>query len=336
MATTVKPGQMTLMDEARRLDPDGKVARIAELMTKRNEILQDAVYLEGNLKTGHTTTMRTGIPTVAWRQINQGVQPAKSTTKQISFTAGHLEGLGQVDEMLVKLSKDPQGLRLSENAPYIESIAQTLATTMFYGDVTIYPDRFTGLTKYYSSTTADSGGNVILGGGSDTDNTSVWLVCWGDQTTHCFYPQGSKAGIEHNDLGKMLIEDGITTGSKYMAYVDQYMADCGLAVRDWRFNVRICNLDVSALATAGASADSSATLMRFMIQAVNKLPNLNMGRLAWYCNKEVKTALDIQAFNKTNLQLSISEVEGFGPVTKFMGIPVRRCDAILNNESLVS
>jgi hypothetical protein len=335
--STIGNTNLTWLDYAKRLEADGKVARIVEMMNKTNEILDDMVMIPGNTQTGHRTTLRTGLPTVAWRQINKGVQPSKSTVKQTEFSAGLLEGLGQVDEELVALAEDKAGFRLSENAPYIESISQTLATTTFYGDVTVNPERFTGLAKYYSALTGvDSAANVISAGGAQSDNTSLWLVVWGEQTIHGFFPKATKAGIEHKDLGAQLVSDGGTPEGKFMAFVDQYKAKMGMAVRDWRYAVRICNIDLSNLATAGDESDSSADLIKFMVQAVNKIPNIKAGKAAWYCNKDVKTALDIKALNKSNIQLSIETLANGSPVTKFLGIPVRRCDAILNTETVVS
>jgi hypothetical protein len=324
------------MDHARRLDPDGKIARIAEMLNLVNEVLEDLVFVEGNTTTGHKTTVRTGLPSVAWRQINKGTQPTKSQTKQNLFTAGVIEGLGRIDEELVNIAVDKAAFRLSENAPFIEAISQLMATTLFYGDVNVNPDRFTGLSPFYSSTTADSGTNVILGGGASTDNTSLWLVVWGENTIHAFYPRGSKAGIEHNDKGLQMVNDSETPAGQYYAFIDQYKTRLGLAVRDWRYAVRICNLDVSDLATAGNTSDSSANLIKFMLQALNKVPSLRLGRASWYCNKEVKTALDIKAYNKSNVNLTIQNLENGAPITRFMGIPIRRCDAILNAETLVA
>lgn len=328
--------KLNLMDHAKRIDPNGKIAKIVEALNTTNEILDDMVVIEGNTQTGHKTTIRTGLPTVAWRQINKGIQPTKSTTRQIEHSCGMLEGMGQVDEELVALASDGAAFRLSENAPMFESISETLATTLFYGDVTVYPDRFTGLTPYYSATTADSGANVIKAGGSSTDNMSLWLVVWGENTIHGFFPKGSKAGTEHVDLGKQLVEDGITTGAKYLAYVDQYKVKMGLAVRDWRYAVRICNIALSTLTTAGDTSDTSANLLKYMIQAINLIPNIKAGKAAWYCNKYVKTALDIKAMSKANVQLTISDLENGNPITKFLGIPVRKCDALVIDEALVS
>lgn len=332
---TIGNTNLTLMDWARRIDANGKIQRITEMMNTVNEVLDDLVFVEGNSTTGHKTTLRTGLPTVAWRQINKGVQPSKSQTKQQLFTAGVIEGLGRVDEELVNIAGDKAAFRLSENAPFIEAIAQTMATTLFYGNVETNPERFTGLSPYFSASTADSGANVILGGGSSA-LTSLWLVVWGDNTIHAFFPKGTKAGIEHNDKGLQLVSDAETPAGQYYAYMDQYKDRMGLCVRDWRFAVRICNIDITALATAGDTSDTSANLIKFMIQAMNKIPSLRLGRAAWYCNKEVKTALDIKAYNKSNVNLTIQSIENGAPITRFMGIPIRRCDAILNAETVVA
>jgi hypothetical protein len=59
-----------------------------------------------------------------------------------------------------------------------------------------------------------------------------------------------------------------------------------------------------------------------------------MGRTVIYANRVVRTYLDLQAMNKTNVLLRIEEFDGV-PITTFRGIPVRTCDAILNNEARV-
>jgi hypothetical protein len=326
------------MDHARRIDEGGKIARIAEMLNQTNEILSDLVYVEGNTTTGHKTTLRTGLPTIAWRQINKGVQPSKSQTKQQLFSAGIMEGMGRVDEELVNIATDKAAFRLSENAPFIEAISQTIAETIFYGNVEVNPERFTGLAPYYSAlstATADSAKNVITASGT-TNLTSLWLIVWGEQTIHAFYPKGTQSGIEHNDKGLQLVTDDQTPAGLYYAWIDQYKCRLGLAVRDWRYAVRICNIDSVALATAGDTSDTSANLIKLMIQAKNKIPSLKLGRAAWYCNGDVKTALDIKAMSKSNVQLTISDLANGESLTKFLGIPIRRVDQILNTETLVS
>jgi hypothetical protein len=48
----------------------------------------------------------------------------------------------------------------------------------------------------------------------------------------------------------------------------------------------------------------------------------------------IRTYLDLQAMNKTNVLLRIEEFGG-KPITTFRGIPVRTVDAILNNEATI-
>jgi len=59
-----------------------------------------------------------------------------------------------------------------------------------------------------------------------------------------------------------------------------------------------------------------------------------MGRVAIYCNRVVRTYLDLQAMNKTNVLLRLEEFDG-KVVTTFRGQVVRTVDAILNNEAQV-
>lgn len=321
----------TLADVAKRYDADGKIDTIVELLSETNEVLDDMTFLEGNLPTGHRTTVRSGLPASTWRKLNYGVQPSKSTTVQITDTTGMLEAYAEVDKALADLNGNTASFRLSEDRAFLESMNQTMANTLFYGDTGTDPEKFMGLSARYNSTTAESGDNIIVGGGSGSDNTSVWLVCWGPNTCHGIYPKGSQAGLNHQDLGEVTLEDA--ANGKYQGYRTHYKWDIGMSVRDWRYIVRIPNIDVSNL-TKDASG-SSAALVDLMVQAVEKLPNVNLGRCVFYGNRTISSILRRQITNTSNVRLSMDEVAG-KRVMSFDGIPFRRNDAILNNEALVS
>ena len=63
MATLpTKAGAVTLTDFAKSIDPDGRLAAVIELLNQNNQCLQDILWKEGNLPTGHRTTVRTGLP----------------------------------------------------------------------------------------------------------------------------------------------------------------------------------------------------------------------------------------------------------------------------------
>lgn len=320
----------TLSDWAKEQDPDQKQARIVNLLDQTNEILTDMLFLEGNLPTGHRTTVRTGLPTGAWRALNAGIPSEKATSAQVDETCAMLESLGIVDEALADLNGNTAAFRLSENSAFIEGMNQTMASGVFYSNDALAPSQFLGLSPRYSDSTAKNGQNIIKMGGSGSDNASIWLIVWGDHTIHGIYPKGSKAGLDHNDMGIDLVDDG--TGKKFRAYRDHYKWNTGVALRDWRYGVRICNIDVSDLLadTTGASVK----LIEAMIRAVHRIPNLKMGRAAFYMNRTIRECLDIQAMNKANVQLSIKEFDGEF-ITSLRGVPFRTVDALLNTEAPV-
>ena len=319
---------LTYTDWAKRYN-DGRISVIVELLSQTNEILDDMRWVEGNLPTGHRTSVRTGLPLGTWRQLNYGVQPTKSTTSQVTDTCGMLETYSEIDKALADLNGNTAEFRLSEDKAFLEGLSQQLAQTLFYGNTATTPEKFMGLTPRFSTLNAGtaSSQNVIDAGGTGADNTSIWLVVWSDLTVHGIFPKGSKAGLQMRDLGEQTLLDA--NGNRYQGYRTHYKWDAGLTVRDWRYAVRIANIDVSDLAS-GTPAD----LTKFMIRATHKVPSLKTGQPVFYMNRTGRQWLDVQAANKDNVMLNISEFEG-RPVREFLGIPIRTCDQIALNEPRV-
>ena len=327
---TVGSTAATLSDWARRVDPDGKVAKIVEILNETNEVLDDMKWVEGNLPTGHKTTIRSGLPTVTWRLLNYGVQPSKSRTVSVTDTVGMLESYAEVDKDLADLNGNTNEFRLSEDSSFLESMSQEMATTLFYGNTNSDPEKFMGLSPRYNSLSAENAGNIIVGGSADTDNTSVWLILWGPATCHGIFPKGKVTGLQHTDKGQVTLEDA--AGGKYEGYRSHYKWDAGFCLRDWRYVVRIPNIEISAL-TKDASA--GADLVDLMVQAQELIPSLGKGTPVFYCNKTIRSVLRRQISNTSNVHLSIDQVGG-KHVMNLSGIPVRKCDALLNTEALVS
>lgn len=322
----------TLIDIASRIEDDGKVTtNIVELLAETNEIIQDATFLECNDGTSHKTTIRSGLPSATWRLLNYGVQPSKSTTVQVKDATGMLEAYAEVDKALADLNGNTAAFRMSEDRAFVEAMNQAFVDTLIYGNTSTNPERFMGLAPRYSTKSgAENGDNIILGGGSGSDNTSIYLAVWGPNTLHGIYPRGSKAGLAMRDLGEETLTDA--NGGRYQGYRSHYKWDCGLTLRDWRYVVRIANIDVSDL-TKNASA--GADLMDLMVQALELIPNLGMGRPVFYCNRTIRSFLRRQMLNKSNVNLTLDDVAG-KKVLAFDGVPVRRVDAILNTEATVS
>ena len=317
---------LTYTDWAKRYN-DGRISVIVELLSQTNEILDDMRWVEGNLPTGHRTSVRTGLPQGTWRQLNYGVQPTKSTTTQVTDTCGMLETYSEIDKALADLNGNTAEFRLSEDKAFLEGLSQQMAQTLFYGNTATTPEKYMGLAPRFSSLGAENGTNIIDAAGTGSDNASIWLVVWSDLTVHGIFPKGSKAGLQMRDLGEQTLLDA--DSNKYQGYRTHYKWDAGLTVRDWRYAVRIANIDVSDL-QAGTGAD----LVTLMIKATHKVPSLKTGQPVFYMNRTGRQWLDIQAATKDNVMLKISEFEG-RPVREFLGIPIRTCDQLLNNEPRV-
>jgi len=337
--TTLANTNLTLIDWAKRQDPDSKPARVIELLAQQNEIITDMVMKEGNLPTGHRTTVRSGLPDVAWRKLNYGVQPSKSTTVQVDDTCGMLEAWSVVDKDLAELNGDVGAFRNSEASAFLEGMNQEFAQTLIYGNSGTEPEAFTGLALRYSSLSAANGQNILSGGGA-ANNTSVWLVGWGDNTVHGIYPKGSSAGLTQTDRGLEVVTDA--AGGKYEAYHEKFQWKAGLALRDWRYVVRIANVNVAdLLALTGTQASTASTeLIKLMSRALDRLPMRGGIRPAFYANRTVLSNLRIQALQKSTAALSIQDgLNQFGQTiqeTRFLGVPVRLVDQILNTEAAVS
>src|SRR5580704_3307903 len=116
---TLGTSAITYADWAKRMDDGYKVARIIELLSQTNEVLEDMLVMEGNLPTGHKTTVRTGLPQATWRLANQGVPNGKSTTAQITDTCGNLEAYSEIDKDIADLNGNTQEFRLSESKAFL-------------------------------------------------------------------------------------------------------------------------------------------------------------------------------------------------------------------------
>jgi hypothetical protein len=339
---------LTYADWAKRTDDDYHIASIIEILSQTNEILDDMMVVEGNTSTGHKTTIRTGIPQATWRLLNTGVPNAKSTTAQIVDTCGNLETYSVVDKDLADLAGNSAEFRLSEVKAFLQGMSQQVATTLIYGNQHTNPERFTGFAPRYStvnSSNSNTAANVLDAQGTSSTNTSIYVGVWGNDTCHATFPKGKITGLQHRDMGEWPVTD--SAGNTYQAYRDHFKWEIGLVLRDWRYWTRIANIDVTQL--TGVSA---ANLINLLVRALYRLPTApssataiqssdtpevraNMGRTVIYCNRVVRTYLDLQAMNKTNVLLRLEEWDG-KVVTTFRGIPIRTCDAILSNEAQVT
>jgi len=202
-----------------------------------------------------------------------------------------------------------------------------------YGNESTEPEAFTGFSPRFNSLAAANGDNIVSGAGAGADNASIWLVIWGPNTVHGIYPKGSKAGLTVTDKGQVTIENADGAGGRMEAYRTHYKWDCGLTVRDWRYIVRVANIDVSDLTLDAATG---AKLIDLMTQSLELPPSLTVGRPVFYVNRKIRSFLRRQIANKVAQSTLTMESVAGKHVVSFDGIPVRRVDQLLNAEAVVA
>ena len=336
---TIASTVLTMLDWAKSLDPDGAVAKTIEILSQDNEILEDMLFKEGNLPTGEQTSIRTGLPTVYYRLINQGTPKSKSTKVQIVENAANLEARSEVDKDEADLQNNTQEYLADEGMAFLEAMEQQMATTLFYGSAA-NPEQFVGFAPRYNDLSATNAQNIISAGGSGSDNSSIWLVGWGQRTIFGVFPKGSTAGVSHQDLGEGDAFD--SNNDRFRAYMALWKWKNGLVVKDWRYAVRIPNIDISDLvAKATTQAITAATAIdKLMARAIDRIPKGNTAKLSFYVNRTVASHLRIMAMDRSTGAVTIEPaINQFGEnihQLMFLGIPVRIVDALTEAEAAVT
>jgi hypothetical protein len=332
-------GVATLLDVLGEIAPDGSQFDTAEVLTQSTEVLQDMTWLEGNLVTGHRDSVRTALPTPSFRAINEGVPVTKGATAPIEETCALLEDFSQCDRELAILSGNVSQFRLRQARPHMVGFAHTMATNVFYGNAATSPKGFTGLAPRYNSLStavSQTATNVINALGTGSALRSIWLVGWSDDTITGLYPKGTKAGLEHEDATSPIPGNDAqaladANGNLYMGYRDHWVWRCGLMVKDWRYAVRIANIDPTLLTFNAATGPD---LQDLMIRALETIQSQEGVRLAFYVPRTVRAFLRRQLVQKKNAFLSLDQ-QGGSATLNFDGVPIRRIDALNTNEAQV-
>jgi hypothetical protein len=342
MMATIGASFLNLIDMFRQGGNEA-TAQIVEVLRRSSPAVRDAITVEANQGTTHQHAIRTNLPAVTWGRLYQGIPQSKSGRAMVTDTTGFVEGLSTVDERLLDISPNPAATRLEEAESFIESMTQEAETGIFYHDSASTPEKFKGLSARYNtvSGTGQNINQVVDALGSGSDNTSIWFVTWSENATHLIHPKGTQAGITRKDRGSQRVTDA--DGNAYYVKEEEFRWHLGVAVRDWRYNARIANIDVSNL-LAG-----SVDVLKYMRAAYHKLhgrikatdmkdenASIN-GRTVIYMNRTVYEALDAQLTNPTlnaALRLTPMQLEG-DEVEAYRGIPIRVTDALLNTEARV-
>ncbi|WP_331000475.1 major capsid protein [Pectinatus frisingensis] len=326
---------VTLADIKSRLDPNGLPAQIVEVLNKENQIVADTLWMEGNLPTGNVTTQRTSIPTPSVRRLNRGVLPSKSTTKQVTDTCTIFEDFNDIDEHVLSIAPNKEAERTSQDAAFTEGFREKLADMIFYGDTDIDAGEFNGLAKRFvkmSDTKGKPGYQIVSADGNASTNSSAWFVEWGAQSVCGIYPRGETGAMTTNDKG--LVPKTDSEGRIMYAWRTQFYWKPGLAVKNFRKVSRLANIDITKLKTYGTSSDTSPLLMQKLVIAKNRI--YQPGNVKLYVSPTVYDYCEIMLQDKKNVYITRQELMGKTPQLFFSGIPIIKCDAILETESAIA
>ena len=344
--TTQTPTLMTYSEWMARTDPDGAVSQLVNLLSQQNSILQDMMAAECQSGNVFEYTQVVKLPTPSRRSYNQGVVRSLAATAKQVTTAVEYADWATVDASLGELGGQLAERRAQEDFLHMEALNQQIASDLFYSNRATDPTAFTGLANIYntvSTATSQIAKNVIDCGGTGGDNASIWLLNWGPKQIHTIFPKGVPAGMTVQDMGKLPIIDG--SNNEFVAYRTWLQWRIGLAIHDWRYGARACNIDVSNLSTGVGAANLLNTLALLVqkppvmpagvgpVQTVDD-PRVVMGRPAIYMNRTVYSALEAQAGNKTNVLLQMQQWDTETVLT-YRGVPIRIVDALLTSESRV-
>lgn len=320
--STLTPTGLTLVEVAKRLNPDGTQGRIAEVLAEKNDILMDIPFMAANDTFTNKTIRRSKEPAGQFRKLNEGISKGFSKTTVKWDVIGLLESEGQHDVEVIDNMPNPKEARNDENVSHINGMGKTMATTLMYGSTVTTPEKFNGL-----SVRLDSLSDTTVQGASGTgsDLTSIFIVDWGPDTCHGIYPKNSVAGLDKMNLGVQIVQDG--SSNDYRAYVDWFTWRMGLAVKNPLSIGRVANIE-----SAGASNLFDEDLLIKVIVQMTQGPGTRI-----YVNRTVMAQMWIRLKDKSNVHFTrLDGLDAGGAPMAFNGIPIRQVDKILDTESAVA
>ncbi len=338
---TLGANLVTLADVAK--SKDKKIGGVAEVLVQENSMLNDIPYAEMNEGTIHKEEIRSSLPAVYYRKANQAIPAGKSTTEERTFTASHFESKSVMDAAVAQRGGMDRVAynRWNQAQGHIQAMGLEHASLLIYGSPFSSNSKAAGLFDIYSTllSTEATSKQVLDGGGSSSDLTSILRIHWGERSIFGLYPKGTQVGLKRTDRspGNSLVQiagtDQNAAAGNYWGYEEDFEIDHGLCVKDYRQACRIANIDIDNLKSGASAAD----LIDLMISAQYKVFNLQNGVGVWYVNRTIEAFLHKQALTKVGAGagLRFDNYQG-QKVLEFLGFPVRRADALLNSESQVT
>lgn len=329
----------TYRDILSGLKKDGKRdANIVELFLRENSILDDLVVMPANEGQTNLTTIRAGIPDVAWTGIYEGPQGSKGSKRQVKDACGMAESLLEVAKKLYDKAPDKEGFMLDEAAVHAEAMGQSVATALIYGNIKVNPKQFNGLAIRYPThggSDIDLSSYYVLNGAKDNPSAaayrSIWLVGHGAKCVHGFTPEGSQTGLKQGAVEEVWNSGDVETNGNYKLMRQLFQWELGLTVKDFRYAGRISNIESDAMFHPTGQPDYLELVRRLCIRVRSEGV-----RQVFYMDRLTLEMLNVVAGRLTQSN-AIRQEELFGrKITSLFGVPVRTLDCMSVNENVTA
>jgi hypothetical protein len=305
-------GYTTLLDIANRSGSDALVGLIEDVTTYAPEFsVIPAVTRKG---TTYRVTRRTGLPTAAFRSVNESGTIGKSTWKQEVKEMYFLDCPLQVDEAVVQADDGSAGDFLTQEARgALEASTIALGSQMYYG-VSADAKGFVGLE-------AQSVGKWPTGG--TTSSTSAYLVWLNEQGVRFVVGQDGRLALPA--WTRQAIISGTSQKFGWVTNLSGYIGlMVGSAAAVWR---------VSGITAAAPLTDARGNGL------LSKVPLNRRNGLRWFMNRTAKYTLDKSRSTLGYVAATSggSPTQSLGPMwvsnDTLAGVPITVTDSLVDTET---
>lgn len=210
----------TLMDIAIANGCDPVVGLIEEVVKAHPELTLGAARTIKGLN--YPTLVRTALPTVGFRNANEGYTPGKSTWERRLWECFILNPRWECDKAIADSYEDGAAAYISLEANGMMEAATIALCSQFYYGTGSDAKGFPGLLASLDTT------NMVVDAAGTTDNTasSLWAVRFGPQDVQWIW--GNNGSMTVSPVSEARVLDG--SSNPYTAYVQEMLARPGLQV----------------------------------------------------------------------------------------------------------
>lgn len=318
MSVIVSTQAMNIVEAHKREGYKDSASFLAEL-AKKNDLLNVAPWYHASNALFHKFTTASRLGKGDFVTVNGGIPIISSSADPKIERIASYQGDSIVDDKLLKTAVNAAKVRDSEDVANTEGFVQDWISKLIYGN-----DPVDGLKGFAARRSGLDSKYTWGAGGNASTNSSLWMFEFGERGFNFRYPKGSSPGIKMEDKGQQYLSAPDGNGNMW-AWVRHFEIYAGMELKNEKAMLRLANIE----------STGSTIPFKTMIQMKNQLPNVGRDAVI-FTNRTIHGIIEAELFDKTNLALSVSDVEGYGPVVRFSTIPILMMEAILDTESTLS